>query len=68
MLFSCLENIDFEVRAFKCVQHLPALLLLKPVAIILLIAVGVEFMGTENKGKPWKSRSEHFRTRMSEET
>lgn len=67
MLFSWLENIDFEVRVFKCVQHLPALLL-KPVAIILLIAVGVEFMRTENKGKVWKSCSEHFVTQMSEET
>lgn len=67
VLFSWLENIDFEVRVFKCVQHLPALLS-KPVAIILLIAGGVEFMRTENKGKAWKSCSEHFVTQMSEET
>lgn len=67
MLFSWLGNIDFEVRVFKYVQHLPALLL-KPVAIILLITVGVEFMGRENKGKAWKSCSEHFMTQMSEET
>lgn len=71
VLFSGLEEVGFEVWAFKCVQSLPALLLLNPVAIILLIMVGVEFMGTQNKRKPfilWKSCSEHFVTQVSEET
>lgn len=67
VLLSWLENVDFEVRAFKCVQHFPALLLLNPVAIIHIV-VGVEFMGTQNKRKPWKSCSEHFVTQVSEET